>query len=460
MEKLCANEHLDEEFFEGACAAVDDLGNNSVQADPERDAADPNNLPESEPGALQAVLNFNYDMLPPAFAEFVRDTSHREDVPPEFVAGPLLVGFSALVGTSIQIRPKKHDDMCLVPRLSGLLVAPSGRLRGPKMRAALRPLYGQKQQKRERIQIGSGESEARTFDFERLLIEPSHSFSRGKVRRVSKTETGSIESICAIENSFQMSSPLADIENLNLMTSIVEGELPDIIGKKGNLELLNQFDLAFYPDFHPWEFVDESPNLNIIKGINSIFAGIDKSIKNQRKNPVILRFSDDAQDFSYAWLKRHMPSLEVSNNHPALVNHLSQYKNLFPTLSLLFYLCENVETLDSISCDSRVDLLAATRALGFLEILDSHARRIYGIVARPEISLAKIILEKIRQGRLESPFAARDVCKNGGSDLKTAAQVKKPLDLLVKEGYLDVEMQPKKPGGGASAKRFVVKQKE
>jgi hypothetical protein len=96
--------------------------------------------PEELPEKLPPVPEFDYRMLPDAFRGWVKDVSKRMQVPPEFVAVPLMVAFSIVVGRKVGIRPKKYDDWLVVVNLWGAIVGRPGLLKSPALKEALSPM--------------------------------------------------------------------------------------------------------------------------------------------------------------------------------------------------------------------------------------------------------------------------------------------------------------------------------
>jgi hypothetical protein len=96
--------------------------------------------PEELPENLPPVPEFDYRMLPDAFRGWVKDVSERMQVPPEFVAVPLMVAFSIVIGRKVSIRPKRHDDWSVTPNLWGAIVGRPGLLKSPALKEALAPM--------------------------------------------------------------------------------------------------------------------------------------------------------------------------------------------------------------------------------------------------------------------------------------------------------------------------------
>src|SRR5215217_6736448 len=93
--------------------------------------------PEELPENLPPVPAFDHRMLPDAFQDWVEDASRRMQVPPDFVAVPLMVAFSIVVGRKVGIRPKRYDDWTVVANLWGAIVGSPGLLKSPALKEAL-----------------------------------------------------------------------------------------------------------------------------------------------------------------------------------------------------------------------------------------------------------------------------------------------------------------------------------
>lgn len=203
MEKLFSDELLDDEFDGEIDQAFDKLRHqdDGYQPDGENGIADESQYKVSEPAfdKLSDVINFDYEILPPA-AAYVRDTSARLHCPPEFIAAPLLIAFSASICSRIRIRPKRTDKRLRVaPVLSGIAIASSARTKSPKLGEALAPLYEQNALDREIFSVEHQKRVNRVYDFDRLIIESDYVFGNGKIKSAPKNEVGTIESIGLIE---------------------------------------------------------------------------------------------------------------------------------------------------------------------------------------------------------------------------------------------------------------------
>ena len=93
-------------------------------------------LPSGKPD----VMPFDYSLLPPQIADFVRDTVKRQQCPPDFVAVSALSALSAVLGNKVWIHPKQFDDWKIIPNLWSIIVAPPSSMKTPSIKAALQPL--------------------------------------------------------------------------------------------------------------------------------------------------------------------------------------------------------------------------------------------------------------------------------------------------------------------------------
>jgi putative DNA primase/helicase len=92
------------------------------------------------PDDFLPVPVFDPCLLPESLRPAVLDLADRMQAPVEYVAGPLIVGASAIIGNRFRIAPKRHDDWTVTPNLWGMIVGNPGRLKTPAMQAALDPI--------------------------------------------------------------------------------------------------------------------------------------------------------------------------------------------------------------------------------------------------------------------------------------------------------------------------------
>ncbi|HEX8198566.1 MAG TPA: DUF3987 domain-containing protein [Pyrinomonadaceae bacterium] len=232
----------------------------------------------------------------------------------------------------------------------------------------------------------------------------------------------------------------------NLTLSVLGGMQPGVLANylRGSIAsgqyddgLMQRFQIAFYPVIKEWSLVDRKPNAEALSRVHECFARLDNLQTGENGEPLILRFNDQAQEFFYQWwtdLERCLEGGELE--HPALIAHFAKYRSLMPSLALIFHL------LDVVSMESRLDLQnwvsidAVMKAAAWCELLGEHTKRIYGIAIQPETQLAKSILTKIKQGKLKSPFTARDIYQKRWTGLHSSEDCRKPLQLLIDHDFV------------------------
>lgn len=146
----------------------------------------------------------------------------------------------------------------------------------------------------------------------------------------------------------------------------------------------------------------------------------------------ILRFSGDAQELFDAWMNSLMNGKARAEPCTALGEHLAKYKKLMPALALIFHL---VHTIGQGAPANEVCAECAGRAMDWCEYLESHARRIYGIVTNPQGAAMKLS-EKISAGSLPDGFTVRDVSEKDWQYLGSAERIEAACSLLIDNGWL------------------------
>ncbi|CAG4907447.1 DUF3987 domain-containing protein [Paraburkholderia gardini] len=97
--------------------------------------------PASLPTGMPAVPPFDPAvLLPPGLSDWVGDTAHRLQCPPDYPAVGLLVALSSVIGGRLCIRPKQLDTWMVTPNLWGMIIGRPSTLKSPAIAAALTPL--------------------------------------------------------------------------------------------------------------------------------------------------------------------------------------------------------------------------------------------------------------------------------------------------------------------------------
>jgi hypothetical protein len=84
----------------------------------------------------------------------------------------------------------------------------------------------------------------------------------------------------------------------------------------------------------------------------------------------------------------------------------------------------------------------AELAAAWCEYLESHARRIYGLVTNASQQAAAALASKIRAGKLADGFTARDVYRQNWHLLNDRETAQDACDELVAAGWLREKVTP------------------
>jgi hypothetical protein len=127
-----------------------------------------------------------------------------------------------------------------------------------------------------------------------------------------------------------------------------------------------------------------------------IFKVLDRLEPPNQEDIPALRFAPDAQDLSDTWrheLESRLRSEELGTT-PTFESHVAKFRSLMPSLALLFHLINVAETFApfATSVDGHsgeilveqippVSLKAAQLAAAWVDFLECHARKVYGLRA-------------------------------------------------------------------------------
>lgn len=112
---------------------------------------------------------------------------------------------------------------------------------------------------------------------------------------------------------------------------------------------------------------------------NAMTIGAETDIFDESGVP-FFRFDPAAQQRFNDWMTIRENHLRRGTEHPAMESHLTKYRKLIPVVSLITHLVEGRE--GPVGDD------ALARAIGWGEVLESHARRIYCCGIDPGVAQA------------------------------------------------------------------------
>ena len=235
---------------------------------------------------------------------------------------------------------------------------------------------------------------------------------------------------------------------LSLFGGIQPSKLTSYLLQMTGLEndgLIQRLQLLVYPDeLQKWKLVDEKPNreareraFNVIQKLATFDPTNILATQYDHDRFPSLRFSPEAQNIFNEWLTDLESNKLRSEDSPLILEHLGKYRSLMPTLALIFHLIDIADD----SSSGPVSLQAAKNAVAFCEYLESHARRVYGLVADIDQQAAAVLAEKIQAGKLNDGFSIRDVQRKGWRLLNSNKLAQTACDELVEIGWLKVELQ-------------------
>jgi hypothetical protein len=210
--------------------------------------------------------------------------------------------------------------------------------------------------------------------------------------------------------------------------------------------LMQRLQLAVYPDEpKSWQLVDRYPNSEAKNRVYRIIENLAKAdftdygarLDESDKFPC-LRFTDDAQALFYEWLTELQEKLQ-GEDEPVVLEHLGKYRSLMPSLALIFHL---INIADGSAAAGPINLEAAELAAAWCDYLESHARRIYGLVTNAQQQAAATLAKKIRAGKLADGFTVRDIYRQKWHLLTEREPAQDACDELVAAGWLREQVTP------------------
>lgn len=207
----------------------------------------------------------------------------------------------------------------------------------------------------------------------------------------------------------------------------------------GDDGLIQRFQIAVYPDAPgTWVDVDRFPDTAAKKRVFEIFnrlAENDLYPTAEGGNPPALHFADDAQVLFTEWRYELETRLRGGKLPPSLESHLAKYRKMVPALALIFHL---IETADG-TASGPVSARAMIQAAAWAEYLETHAVRIYGTAAAPEMEAARQLMHRIDTGDIQDGASLREIHRNQWHRLDNAEAVRGGLSVLVDYGWLRID---------------------
>ena len=247
------------------------------------------------------------------------------------------------------------------------------------------------------------------------------------------------------------------IDTSNLCESVFGGIQPSklisyLSAAVKNIEndgLIQRFQVLVYPDEpQDWQLIDQYPDHEAKNRAFAVFERLAEmdfcangaTLEEGEKAPHF-HFAPDAQGFFYDWLTAHERKLRRNGEEPIMIEHLAKFRSLMPSLALIFHL---IEVADG-TASGPVTLRSTQLAAQWCEYLETHARRIYGLVNDIGLAAAFRLASKIKEGAIQDGFTARDVYRKHWGLLDDKELVAFALDELELLGWVRAEPSLRPP---------------
>lgn len=209
-------------------------------------------------------------------------------------------------------------------------------------------------------------------------------------------------------------------------------------GSLTNDGMIQRFQLLVYPDEpKTWELVDEKPDTdakNRVYNIFKILADMDfitAGAMQENGGRPYFRFDEEGQAIFYEWLTELETRLR-EEEQPMMCEHLAKFRSLMPSLALIFHLIKTAAG----GIPGPVTAEAASKAAAWTEYLESHARRIYGLIADTRTKSAAALAGKIRDGKVKDGFTVREIYPKGWTMLNTPELVETACQELMEVNWV------------------------
>lgn len=242
------------------------------------------------------------------------------------------------------------------------------------------------------------------------------------------------------------------------------GYLQENIQTLKNDGLIQRFQLFVYPDpLKNRSYIDESIDEELYTKITQIFQVLDQEAPQffgaelcSETKTSYLRFDHEAQSLFVKWFYKHLHKCDELENFPSLQEHLIKYQKLMPALALILHLASIAAGETKAGS---VSAISSQMAIKWTEFLESHARRIYGLLDNEKSDTATLLLAKIKLGDVPSKFSLRNIYNKGWRGLADGKKIKKACSFLEEYGYLRSHTKQPTSNGGRKSITYEVNPK-
>jgi putative DNA primase/helicase len=181
--------------------------------------------PQPIPDDLQAVVPFDYNLLPEALREFVADVAERMQCPPDFPAVATMEAIAGVVGKKIGIRPKRQDDWLVIANLWGAVIGRPGIMKTPAIRQPIKFLHRLQLESKKRY-----EQEMRDYEDKRLAAEAQKKAKKKAVEEAIRKKQDPLE----VAKNFPVDEPEAPTPKRYLVNDSTVEKLGELLNLNPN----------------------------------------------------------------------------------------------------------------------------------------------------------------------------------------------------------------------------------
>jgi hypothetical protein len=191
-----------------------------------------------------------------------------------------------------------------------------------------------------------------------------------------------------------------------------------------------------FPEAVPWEWRDRYPVHGAREAVRDVFlrlAAFDPvddgaAPPDEFQRVPAFAFDDAAQELFIEWSTDLHRNIIEHEPDALLRQHFAKFEKLFGGLALILHLAEgNV---------GPVGVATAMRAAAWTQYLAQHARRVYALADVARVSAAQTLANRLKAGKLDADFTARDVVRKGWGALSSTREVEAALGTLEEFGYV------------------------
>lgn len=447
---------------------------------------DPEQVDEIQLMDASLVPPFPADAWPPLIWDWCQECAASMRIPPDFCCATLLVVFASLIGRKRQIRPERNNvKWVITPNLWGLIVGRSGLLKTPAMKQMLSGLDDLIQVTMEKYQR---DLQAYELQKEHARVNKLPLPSLPPLKRY-KTEDPTIEALGpilrdnpqglllfrdelpgwlkSINKKGQENARAFYLETWNassnftsdrigrglihipfMCLSVFGGTQPGPIasyvsrmrsGDDNDDGFLQRFQVMVWPNSIPWKPYKGNLDEELERDIKRIFQSLDQMTFDEKGNPVILEFSDEAQKLFDEWQAGIQPRIRSDELPDYMASHLSKYPKLLPSIALILELVQGA--IHQIHPQS-VSVNSFLMAKRWCEYLEPHAWKVYHCDQVSLVENAKKLISKVQSGKLPNGFTVREVHHGRHwSGLADSVQVQKACDYAEARKWLIKQQQ-------------------